>query len=97
MADLTALLTTVRTGVLSATCAQSLCLNPTNDQVYVGNRADAVVAVVDAVSDSIVARVPAGGDPVALCHNPAYNYVYVATTGSTVGVMTARRTCLLPR
>jgi YVTN family beta-propeller protein len=53
------------------------------------------VVVVDAVSDTIVARAAAGGDPVALCYNPAYNYIYVGTSGSRVGVIDGEANVLI--
>jgi len=90
-------LQTLETGAPGGPSAQCVCLNTLNSRVYLGNRADTVVAVIDPISDTIVARVPAGGYPTALCYSPAYNYVYAATTSSTVGVIDCGPNTLIAR
>jgi YVTN family beta-propeller protein len=73
---------------------QTLCLNTADDRVYVGNPRQNEVIVVDATADTVIANVPAGGDPSALCYNPAFNYVYVAA-GRYVGVIDCEQNVLI--
>jgi len=51
------------------------------------------VTVIDGAADTVLATVPAGHNPYALCYNPENNKVYVANGNSFyVTVIDARRT-----
>jgi len=80
-------LRTIEIGAGSVSGGHALCLDPTDNRVYVGSYHDNTVVVVDAVADTIIARVPSVGRPLVLCHSPAYNYVYVGTRSSSVSVI----------
>jgi YVTN family beta-propeller protein len=80
------LLKVIATGEDEGDGMQALCLNPEESRVYVGSYYDEKVIVVDANADTVIAMVTAGGEPRALCYNPAYNYVYAASSGR-VGVI----------
>jgi YVTN family beta-propeller protein len=77
---------TLETGVPGHAGDQDLCLNTVNSRVYLSSKEEDRVAVIDAVSDTIVAQVPVDY-PTVLCYSPDYNYIYAATGLSSVDVI----------
>jgi len=56
-------------------------------RLYVAGRQDTVVAI-DAAGDSVIRRIPVGGEPSALCLDSAADRIYCANrTGSSVSVI----------
>ncbi len=55
---------------------QALCYNSANDKVYVANRDDSVVTVLDCARDSVVGTIPVPGYSAALTYNRVSNKVY---------------------
>ncbi len=90
-------LRTITTGLGYRIGGQALCLNSTNNRVYAGVYSDNAVAVVDATADSVVAKMQAGGNPVALCYGLAYNYVYAGIRNSAVGVFDCDANVMIAR
>jgi YVTN family beta-propeller protein len=59
-----------------------LCYDSQNNSVYCANSGTGVVAVIGGAADSVVCTIGVGDGPVALCHNPLRNRVYVANRSS---------------
>jgi YVTN family beta-propeller protein len=91
-------LRTLKTADVYESVRQALCLNSTNSRLYMtmSDPEGSKVIVLDAVADTAITRVPTGsdGDPDALCYNPTFNYVYVATRGC-VGVIDCEHNVLI--
>lgn len=68
----------VRTGL--SPCA--LAYNPVLDRIYCANNAEASVMVVDCATDSVVASVGVGPQPVALLRSLDGSSVYCVNRGS---------------
>jgi len=62
----------------------ALSTDPVNNKVYCGNDYSASVTVIDAASDTVVARAGTGSYPAALCYNAAGNNTYVGCSGNDV-------------
>jgi YVTN family beta-propeller protein len=71
---------TIRTGVNPRT----LSFDPVNNKVHCGSDSRALVAVIDAAGDTVLAQLDAGSYPAAQCYNPAGNNTYVACSGDDV-------------
>lgn len=62
--------------------------NPTTNRIYVADRADNLVSVIDGTSNTVTATVNVGNKPQSLGVNPVTNRVYVANYGdNTVSVI----------
>ena len=63
-------------------------VNPTTDRVYVANKFDDTVSVIDGASNTVIATVPVGDLPQGVAVNPTSNRIYVANTlDDTVSVI----------
>jgi YVTN family beta-propeller protein len=60
---------------------RTLCYNHLNNKVYSTN--DTSVSVIDGASNLVLITIPVGRQPMALCHNPDPNRVYVANYRSS--------------
>lgn len=65
----------------------AVAVNEITNRVYVTNRLDDTVSVIDAAARTVVASIPVGDEPWGVDVNPATNRVYVASAqgGSTFG------------
>lgn len=59
-----------------------MAINPVTNKIYVP--ADSGVLVIDGVTDSIIATVPAGTSPFQLAVNSVTNKIYVENNDMTV-------------
>jgi len=56
----------------------SVAVDPNSDRVYVVNAAESSVSVIEGITASVVATIPADGMPWAVAANPETNCIYVA-------------------
>jgi YVTN family beta-propeller protein len=71
-------------GIDAAGVDQGMCYVASVRHVFCVSQLDSAVVVIDAVSDSVVARVGVGDLPSALCYNPANDRVYCACWGDHI-------------
>ncbi len=62
--------------------SQALSINPMTNAIYIANRDQDTVSVVDATSNSLIQEIPVGNRPESVVVNPQTNTVYVANFGS---------------
>src|SRR5579862_5906253 len=63
-----------------------VAVNPATNRIYVANRADNTVSVIDGRTYAVVATVPVGPGPAGVAVNPATNRVYVANSTNAIDV-----------
>lgn len=56
-----------------------VAVSPDGDYVYVSNRQDGTVSVIDTGSDSVAATIPVGDDPLEVAVSPDGDHVYVTS------------------
>ena len=62
--------------------AEGVGVNPTTNQIYVGNRLNNDVSVLDGATDSVIATIGVGDGPIGVGVNPTTNRIYVANAYS---------------
>ncbi len=68
-----------------------VAVNPAGNRVYVTNRFDGTVSVIDPVINKAVTAVTVGEGPSGVAVDPAGSRIYVANTGDdTVSVLNAK-------
>jgi len=73
--------TTVTVGVHS----EFLAINPSTNKIYVTNRKDNTVSVINGATNMVIATIPVGPHPVTADVNTITNKIYVANTGNGTG------------
>ena len=72
-------------------------MNPATDRIYVANRHDGTVSVIDGASNTVIATIPVGERPFAIVVNPTTDRVYVANRNDgTVSVIATVRVGAFP-
>jgi YVTN family beta-propeller protein len=61
-----------------------MCFAPARKTVYVTSPLDSSVVAIDCSADTVLARIPVGQFPYALCYNPTNDRVYCACRGDTI-------------
>ena len=61
---------------------QFLVINPITNRIYVTNRKDNTVSVIDGASDTVIATIPVGSHPIGADVNLVTNKIYVANSGN---------------
>ena len=65
-----------------------MALSPDGAALYVANRGDGTVSMVDTATHSVTGTAPVGGSPSSIAVSPGGDVVYVATgSGNTIAVM----------
>jgi YVTN family beta-propeller protein len=61
--------------------ASRTCFAPARKTVYITSPLDSSVVAIDCSADTVLARIPVGAHPEALCYNPTNDRVYCACWG----------------
>ena len=64
----------------------NMCFVVAHTRVYVTSPRDSSVVAIDCSADTVLARIPAGRNPRAVCYNPTNDRVYCAAWGDSAGV-----------
>ena len=68
---------------------QGIAVNPITSMVYVANRDDGTVSLIDGKTNSVTATIPVGAGPQGgIAVNPSTNKAYIVDTLSTPGIVT---------
>ena len=65
--------------------SEFLVINPSTNKIYVTNRKDNTVSVINGATNTVTTTIPVGSHPVTADVNIATNKIYVANTGNGVG------------
>jgi YVTN family beta-propeller protein len=64
-----------------------VAVNPATNRIYVGNRGDDTVSVIDGETNAVVATIPVWYEPWGVAANPTTNRIYVSSRSDTVSVI----------
>lgn len=70
--------TTLAASIPLGHCPARAKVNPVTNRIYVGNKLDNTVTVIDGAKNSVLATLPVGRNPTTIAINQATNMVYVA-------------------
>src|SRR5260370_23622305 len=79
---------TVTATVAVGQSPSAMAVNPVTNKIYVANRSDNTVTVIDGASNTVSATVPVGTSPVAVAVSPTTNKIYVVNQGDTLNPST---------